>query len=85
MDDDELTPDGPPCPCPCHPHAPFTPEDGAYAAIVSEYAGLHRAGASPVSAALITAAHLLYKHRAGQRRAAAGPGGRVKAKVVGVN
>ena len=39
--------------------APFTPEDGAYAAIVSEYVGLQRAGADPISAALITAAHLL--------------------------
>lgn len=42
-----------------HPHAPFAPEDGYYAAIVSEYAGLQRGGADPVSAALITAAHLL--------------------------
>ena len=41
------------------PHAPFTPEDGAYAAIVSEYVGLQRAGADPLGAALITAAHLL--------------------------
>ena len=41
------------------PHAPFTPEDGYYAAIVSEYMGLQRGGADPFSAALITAAHLL--------------------------
>ena len=54
--DDETVPDEP---VPV-PHAPYTPEDGAYAAIVSEYVGLQRAGASPVSAALITAAHLLY-------------------------
>jgi len=38
---------------------PFTLEDAAYAAIVSEYAGLQRAGADPLGAALITAAHLL--------------------------
>ena len=42
------------------PSAPFTPEDGAYQRVVSESVGLQRAGASPVSAALITAAHLLY-------------------------
>ena len=42
------------------PPAPFTPEDGAYAAIVSEYVGLLRAGADPLGAALITAAHLLF-------------------------
>jgi hypothetical protein len=41
------------------PQAPFTPEDGYYAAIVSEYVGLQRGGADPFSAALITAAHLL--------------------------
>lgn len=39
--------------------APFAVEDGFYAAIVSEYAGLQRAGADPLGAALITAAHLL--------------------------
>jgi hypothetical protein len=38
---------------------PFTLEDSAYAAIVSEYVGLQRAGADPLGAALITAAHLL--------------------------
>ena len=41
------------------PQAPFTPEDGYYAAIVSEYVGLQRGGADPFGAALITAAHLL--------------------------
>ena len=51
-DDAPETPEPPP--------APFTPEDGAYQMVVSEYVGLQRAGASPVSAALITAAHLLY-------------------------
>ena len=56
MPDEDDTPEVPEPP----PHAPFTPEDGAYAAIVSEYVGLQRAGASPISAALITAAHLLY-------------------------
>ena len=40
-------------------HAPFAPEDGYYAAIVSEYVGLQRGGADPFGAALITAAHLL--------------------------
>ena len=44
---------------PDQPHAPFTPEDGYYAAIVSEYVGLQRGGADPFGAALITAAHLL--------------------------
>ena len=53
MDDEGDAPEAP------EPHAPFTPEDGAYAAIVSEYVGLQRAGADPLGAALITAAHLL--------------------------
>ena len=53
MDDEADAPEVP------EPHAPFTPEDGAYAAIVSEYVGLQRAGADPLGAALITAAHLL--------------------------
>ena len=53
MDDEADVPETP------EPHAPFTPEDGAYAAIVSEYVGLQRAGADPLGAALITAAHLL--------------------------
>ncbi|HEV2375782.1 MAG TPA: hypothetical protein VGS19_26900 [Streptosporangiaceae bacterium] len=44
---------------PGQPPAPFTPEDGYYAAIVSEYLGLQRGGADPFSAALITAAHLM--------------------------
>jgi len=44
---------------------PFTLEDAAYAAIVSEYAGLQRAGADPLGAALITAAHLLLLGLAG--------------------
>ena len=39
-----------------HPPPPFTPEDGYYTAIVSEYMGLQRGGADPFSAALITAA-----------------------------
>jgi hypothetical protein len=54
--DDDAAPDEPPG----QPHAPFTPEDGAYAAIVSEYLGLQRAGADPLGAALITAAHLAF-------------------------
>jgi hypothetical protein len=44
---------------------PFTVEDSAYQAIVSEYAGLVRAGADPFSAALITAAHLVIMAAAG--------------------
>ena len=51
---DEAPPD-----VPDQPQPPFAPEDGAYAAIVSEYVGFQRAGADPISAALITAAHLL--------------------------
>lgn len=53
MDDEGDSPEVP------EPHAPFTLEDGVYAAIVSEYVGLQRAGADPLGAALITAAHLL--------------------------
>lgn len=45
-------------PEPGQPNPPWAPEDGFYAAIVSEYAGLQRAGADPIGAALITAAHL---------------------------
>ena len=41
------------------PAGPYTPEDGLYQAIVSEYLGFQRAGADAPSAALITAAHLL--------------------------
>jgi len=51
---DELAADAP------EPARPFTPEDGAYAAIVSEYVGLQRGGADPLGAALITAAHLVF-------------------------
>jgi hypothetical protein len=54
--DDEAAPPDPPEP----PVAPFTPEDGLYQAIVSEYVGLQRAGAGILDAALITAAHLVY-------------------------
>jgi hypothetical protein len=57
--------DGPPEDEPDRPPAPFTPEDGAYAAIVSEYVGLQRAGADPLGAALITAAHLFLMGLAG--------------------
>ena len=57
MDDDEAPETGEP---ENPPHAPFAPEDGVYAAIVSEYVGLQRAGADALSAALITAAHLVY-------------------------
>ena len=55
--DDEAPADAPE---PEPPAAPFTPEDTGYQAIVSEFVGLQRAGAGPVGAALITAAHLLY-------------------------
>ena len=41
---DEAPPD-----VPGQPQPPFAPEDGAYAAIVSEYVGLQRAGADPIS------------------------------------
>lgn len=56
MDDDETAP-AEPAP---QPVAPYTPEDGAYAAIVSEYVGLQRAGADMMGAAMITAAHLMF-------------------------
>ena len=59
MDDEDAPPEVP------EPHAPFTPEDGAYAAIVSEYQGLQRAGANMMGAALITAAHLFFMGLAG--------------------
>ena len=55
---DEAPPESPEVPEP--PVAPFTPEDGLYQAIVSEYVGLQRAGAGTLDAALITAAHLVY-------------------------
>jgi hypothetical protein len=54
--DEAAPPDAPEPP----PVAPFTPEDGLYQAIVSEYLGLQRAGAGTLDAALITAAHLVY-------------------------
>lgn len=54
--DDETAPPEPDS----QPAAPFTPEDGVYVAIVSEYVGLQRAGADMMGAALITAAHLLF-------------------------
>ena len=38
---------------------PFTPEDGLYQGLVSNYMGLQRAGADPFGAALITAAILV--------------------------
>ena len=65
MDDEAAPPDAPE---PHEPAAPFTLEDAAYAAIVSEYAGLQRAGADPLGAALITAAHLLLLGLAGARQ-----------------
>lgn len=45
---------------PFQPHTPFTPEDAAYAAIISECFGLERAGAGILRAALITAGHLMF-------------------------
>ena len=56
MDDEETAPAEPAS----QPVAPYTPEDGAYAAIVSEYVGLQRAGADMMGAAMITAAHLMF-------------------------
>lgn len=38
---------------------PFAPEDGAYAAIVSEFYGLQRAGMHMLGAALTTAAEII--------------------------
>ena len=55
MDDDETAPAAP---AP-QPVAPYTPEDSAYAAIVSQYLGLRRHGADPLGAALITSANLI--------------------------
>ena len=60
-------PDTPPPPA-----APFTVEDSAYQAIVSEYTGLVRAGADPFSAALITAAHLVIMAAAGNAQQGTG-------------
>ena len=55
MDDDETAPAGQQSP----PVAPYSPEDGAYQTIVSQYLGLRRHGADPLGAALITAANLM--------------------------
>ena len=49
-------PDGPASPS--MPPDPFAPADTGYAVIVNMMAGLGRAGATPVMAALFTAAHL---------------------------
>jgi len=51
---------------------PFTAEDGAYQAIVSEYVGLQRAGADPLSAALIVAAHLVMLGKAAVQQGTGG-------------
>ena len=55
MDDDETAPAGQQSP----PVAPYSPEDGAYQTIVSQYLGLRRHGADPLGAALITSANLI--------------------------
>jgi hypothetical protein len=55
VDDEETAPAEPAS----QPVAPYTPEDSAYAAIVSQYLGLRRHGADPLGAALITAANLM--------------------------
>ena len=65
MTDDKAMPPGPPGDESPQPAAPFAPEDGAYAAVVSEYVGLQRAGADPLGAALITASHWLLAGLAG--------------------
>ncbi len=44
---------------PAPPADPVSAEDSTYAAIVSEFRGLRRAGAGWVEAALLTAAHLV--------------------------
>lgn len=54
------------------PATPFSPEDVAYQVIVNEYLGLRRAGANPVDAALITAAHLMVMGLANTRQQGAG-------------
>lgn len=51
---------------------PFTAEDAGYQAIVNEYVGLQRAGADPVSAALIVAAHLVMLGKAAAQKPAGG-------------
>ena len=55
MDDDETTA----AEQQSQPVAPYSPEDGAYQTIVSQYLGLRRHGADPLGAALITAANLM--------------------------
>jgi hypothetical protein len=55
VDDEETTAAEPQSP----PVAPYSPEDGAYQTIVSQYLGLRRHGADPLGAALITAANLM--------------------------
>ena len=55
MDDDETAAAEPSV----QPVAPYSPEDGAYQTIVSQYLGLRRHGADPLGAALITAANLM--------------------------
>jgi hypothetical protein len=46
---------------------PFAPEDSVYAAIVSEFYGLQRAGAGMLGAALITGTHYAILGLAGSR------------------
>jgi hypothetical protein len=55
VDDDETIPAEPQG----QPVAPYSPEDGAYQTIVSQYLGLRRHGADPLGAALITSANLI--------------------------
>ena len=55
MDDDETASAGQQS----QPVAPYSPEDGAYQTIVSQYLGLRRHGADPLGAALITSANLI--------------------------
>ena len=45
---------------------PVTSEDEFYAAIVSEYAGLRRAGAGLVAAAVLTSAHMVMIQKAAE-------------------
>lgn len=78
VDEDDLTPDTPdePREPESQPAAPpFAPEDGAYQTIVSEYFGLRRAGADPLGAALITAAHLAFMGMASAAAHEQNPGG----------
>ena len=54
------------------PPDPFTPADAAYALIYAEFAGLRKAGAGIVEAAVITAAHIIVTRALDQGQPPAG-------------